>query len=222
MPDLSEGLAIIIGTIIGAFITALGSIINRRLNKRQREEDSRERFFYEVYPKRLAVYEEVIKELETMKKSGESLISPRLTRDAARGKVYKDIYSLNALYARIRMYGSAKTLLFFTHLIFTAEKIPARLREADAFPGGVFGQWIGAVNETLEDIIQNTRGDAGSNLVDEFITKHYEIKEGFFSRIKGTLFPSKMTKSIKKSDRIYKQIQDAMRREKNARIDDGC
>jgi hypothetical protein len=97
MPDLPEGLAV----VFAALITVAGMVFVQNSNNKQREKDSQERFFYEIYPKRLALYEEIIKELQAMLESGESLMRPDLTKEAVIGKITKDTHALINLLARL-------------------------------------------------------------------------------------------------------------------------
>jgi hypothetical protein len=226
MPDLSEGWAIIIAAGIGAFFTVFGmvlvQILNNCSNKQQRETDSKERFFYEVYPKRLAVYDEAIKKLEAIIESGQSLMKPSLlTNETARDRISQDKHLLNDLFTRIRMFGSAYTIVIFKNLLFKADDTLADIYKAGDYCGVIFGRWINTVRIILQDFIQAIREDAGSNFVDKTIRVYFpKTNDGLINRIKDKLFPSPVTKQIKGLDNLYEQIQEAMRQEKDAQTDD--
>jgi hypothetical protein len=117
-------------TVQAAIITVGGMVftfvITLFFNSCQRKKDSKERFFYEVYPKRLAVYEEVIKELDAMYKTGESLQNLELTKDIAVKKVSEDKHILNFLFSKLTIYGSIHSRLIIVCLLSTSEDILTR------------------------------------------------------------------------------------------------
>jgi hypothetical protein len=200
---------------------ALPGVSDWLQNHFQRKKDTSERAFYEVYPKRLAVYDTAIKELETIIESGESLMNLNLTKEAARDKISKDIHALIALFTRIRMFASAQTIVIFTILILEARNELATLYKAGDYVGVHLGRWIDTVRKTLEDFIQTVRKDTGGTFVDKIIRVYFpDTKDTCINRIRNKLFPSKGSKDMKKIDKIWEKVQESLRSEKNAPIDD--
>jgi hypothetical protein len=210
---LTEGLAI----IISAVITVGGMIFVQISNNNQRKKDSSERFFYEVYPKRLAIYEEAIKELKAIVERGESLMKPGFIKKTAMDSISKDIHTLTNLFARIRMFGSPQIQLVFQRLIFTAREEHRNIQEMGDQSGYIFGRWIHAVLVSLEDFITAVRKDTGGGLVDRTIQLYLPgTKASLFQRIRNKFFPSKSELEIKEMDLLYEKIQEeSLRREKD-------
>jgi hypothetical protein len=112
---MSEGKAIIIAAGIsvgGMIITVLANII---FNFLKGKADMKERFFYEVYPKRLAVYEDVIKELQGMNIMDEEKIM-RINGLEMSKIILANIHLLDILIARLFLYGSADSVTVLKEL----------------------------------------------------------------------------------------------------------
>jgi hypothetical protein len=207
--------------IITGVSTILGILITFGFTRLQRKTDASERAFYEVYPRRLAVYDAAIKELEAMIESGESLINLNLTKEAVRDKISKDMHALNVLFTRIRMFASTQTVIIFMGLILEARNELSILYKAGDYVGVLLGRWIDTVRKTLEDFIQTVRKDTGGNFVDRTIRVYFpETKDACFYRIRNKLFPSRWDKDIKKLDKLWDKVQESLRHEENAPIDD--
>ncbi|MDR0759678.1 MAG: hypothetical protein LBF74_06155 [Treponema sp.] len=208
MPNLSEGWAI----VIASGLTVLGMMFVQNSNTKQREKDSRERFFYEIYPKRLALYEEVIKELQAMIESGESLTGPGLTQEAVIGKITKDTHFLINLLARLGVFGNPNSRGIFETVISKAHDFCIDLKNGDYVPL-MLGGWIITIKETLDKFVQFVREDIGGNSVEITVRGHFAAKKrGLFKRIKQkcrSLF------LFKKCNKFHQN------REENRRHDEG-
>ena len=93
-----------IDIVIAAFISVGGIVLTQWFNYRERKDDSKERFFYEIYQRRLALYEEVIKTLTDMGKPGDYLL--KMTLRELNNKLIGDSHTLLALTSRLWIYGS--------------------------------------------------------------------------------------------------------------------
>ena len=94
--------AVIVGAVVGIF----GSILKDWI---QRKSLMRERFFYEVYPKRIELYQETIKELQSMMKIDiEEYMD--MTGIMASEKCIACLHTLTPLIARLRLFGSGNSV----------------------------------------------------------------------------------------------------------------
>jgi hypothetical protein len=108
---MSDARAIIIAAVITSVTAVVAMLItvicNLIFNERQRNKESRERFFYEMYQRRLALYDEIIKALYIMG-NPERKNREMSFRDFA-SKLLNDYYDLTTLVNRLRLFGSPKT-----------------------------------------------------------------------------------------------------------------
>jgi hypothetical protein len=220
MPNSSNEWTTVIGAGISAFFTVLGmilvQILNNRSNKRQREIDSKERFFYEVYPKRITLYEEIIKELGAIIESGQSLMGPDLTREACVKKISKDTHSLNNLLARIRIFGSSPISKIFEGLLAMAHNSLSHLNKGHYHVLMLSG-WIITVQETLDNFVRLVQKDAGYSIIDVTIKRYLSIaKINRFKRFTDKLFNYfRLVKNKKRMDKFLKRYHKSLRHEKN-------
>jgi hypothetical protein len=216
MPE-SESVAIIISSII----TVGGMVLIQFFVYLQGKAGSRERFFYEVFPKRLALYEEAIKELEAMIERGKSLIGPSLTKEAAWDRISKDVHSLKDLLTRIRIFGSVRTMTIFTSFLVNTHDVRANFDKTADYYGVNLGIWIDAIREMLEEFIQAVRKDTGGNFVDRIMKAYFtKTKIGRINRIRDKLFPSPLVREMTELDMLNQKLQDTLSREENTPIDD--
>jgi len=156
--------------LIPAFGVIAGIIVSQIFNYFQKKADSKERFFYEVYPKRLEVYEDVVKELAVMGKNEGFFSNPSMKMADIIKKVEDDIHILDGLRARLDLYGSPATRniisIFRVEMSTLLNNIPA---------SNYFGQisiaFFNAVNDAHNTFLEFVRKEAGSNLVDKRIEK---------------------------------------------------
>jgi hypothetical protein len=105
---MSEGIAVIIAAGIsvgGMVITVLANVF---VNYFARKADAEEKFFYDVYQRRLALYEDVMKELQAMQEVDIKkiiAISPVEISEMTIGK----LKTLETLVARLTIFGSANS-----------------------------------------------------------------------------------------------------------------
>jgi hypothetical protein len=107
---MTEEVAIIVAAVISSVVTVGGMfasiVYNSGTNKNQRKYDTKEKFFYEIYPKRLAVYEDVTKELMLMGRKDRDILNPHLAKEIVLKKIEDDLHTLDGLLARLDLYGS--------------------------------------------------------------------------------------------------------------------
>ena len=108
---MSDARATIIAAVITS-VTAIAAVLitticNLRYNERQRNRETKERFFYEMYQRRLALYDDVIKTLYVMGNPERKNLEMSF-RDFA-SKVLNDYYTLTTLINRLGLFGSQKT-----------------------------------------------------------------------------------------------------------------
>jgi len=104
---MNEAHAIIIASIITVGGMLAGIIISLLTNKSQRENDSKERFFYEIYQRRLALYEDVFKILDTIGKPQGAILG--MSPDEFGSLVLTYYQTLLTLINRLRIFGSKET-----------------------------------------------------------------------------------------------------------------
>lgn len=184
-------------TVGGMFFTF---VITLLFNSYQRKKDSKERFFYEVYPKRLTVYEDVIMKLGAMVKTGESLQNLNLTKEIAVKKVSKDRHTLGLLVSRLTIYGSAHSLVIISSLFIKSDEIIVKFYKYPNSLNEIFGNRLVSVKEELAEFKQAVRKDTNVNFIDKtinsyftnvFIRCFYKLKNSvihFFVAVKGFIF----------------------------------
>jgi hypothetical protein len=205
------------GVVIAAVFTVAGMVFVQISNNKQREKDSRERFFYEIYPKRLALYEEVIKKLQAMIESGESLTGPGLTKEAVIGKITKDTHSLINLLARLRIFGNPNSRGIFETVISKAHDFCIDLENGHYVPL-MLGGWITTIKETLDKFVQFVREDIGGNSVEITIRGHLAAKKrSLFKRIKQKFFSLSL---FKKCNKFHQNREENRRHDEDTPIND--
>jgi hypothetical protein len=166
MPNLSEGWAI----VIAAIISVGGMVLIQFFNWLQRKADFEDKYFFEVYSKRLAVYEDVIKELGALGKPVEALV--QMSDKDFSAKLIQAIHTLNGLLVRLDLYGSPGSrgdinLLYVKLSRMIASEPTANLlgKEADA------GAFLADVEQARINFTDFVSGETGRNLIDEKISK---------------------------------------------------
>ena len=101
---MTEGIAIVIAAVITVGGMFGSNFLHSRSNERQRRKDSKERFFYEIYQRRLALYEDVIKTLDAMGRTEADLF--KMSKQDFSDKVLCDFHKLIVLSNRLVIYGS--------------------------------------------------------------------------------------------------------------------
>jgi hypothetical protein len=168
MPDFTN--PIIVSAMISVGGVVVAAVANLLYNRWYRKADFNDRCFFEAYNRRLAVYEDVIKELGALGKPREAL-----TRMSARGfstKVMQTIHALDGLLVRLYLYGSPGSrgninLLHVKLCRMINPEPSANLlgKKADA------GAFLADIEQARIDFTDFVSGETGKNLVDEKIMK---------------------------------------------------
>jgi hypothetical protein len=159
--------------VFDKFLPALGVIagiiLTQIFNYFQRRADSKERFFYEVYPKRIAVYEDAIKELAAMSKRDGDILNQHLPREAVLKIIEDDLHTLDGLRARIDFYGSpaARSIIGILRVDVGSQFGTVAL-EPDNFVHECIAL-LDIVDDARNHFLEITRKETGANLVDKRI-----------------------------------------------------
>ncbi len=94
---MSEGYAIIISSVISVGGIVIVQIINYLWRKR----DTKDRFFFETYQKRIEVYDEAIIDLDDICEKGKIFIISEHTSDTIYSKILTDTHRLNILHSKL-------------------------------------------------------------------------------------------------------------------------
>ena len=158
------------GAIIGFLFGLIKDLI-------QRKADTEERFFYEVYPKRLEVYEDVVKELEIMGKNEGFFSNPSMKMADILKKVEDDIHILDGLRARLDLYGSPAARNIISMLRVEMGGLLNDIPASDYF-GQISVAFFNAVKDAHNTFLEFVRKEAGADLVDKRIEKFLKGVEG--------------------------------------------
>jgi hypothetical protein len=104
---MDDANAIIIASLITVGGMLANFIINLFINRHQRKEDSKEQFFYEMYQKRITLYEDAFKALDAMGKPEESILGMSPDKFGSKALVYYQ--TLLTLINRLCIFGSQET-----------------------------------------------------------------------------------------------------------------
>jgi hypothetical protein len=100
---------LIISVVVAFFGTAFGFSLSILKDRMQRKASAEERFFYEIFPKRLAVYDNVIKEFHAMMEFDLEKMQTMRGIDVSE-QIIAHLHKLNFLTANLRLFGSRETV----------------------------------------------------------------------------------------------------------------
>jgi hypothetical protein len=188
---MTQETAIIIAAVISSAI-AVGAMFatfafTSRSNERQRKYDSKERFFYEIYQRRLALYEDVLKTLTVMGKPESDL--EKMPKQEFYDKVVGDFHTLLVFSNRLFIYGSPKTRGVLAEAAAQMKEIHKELQrgpgvEIEILCGNlnktpmahIVDSFILLVNGALAAFASSVREETETDFVDKRIN---EISKGF-------------------------------------------
>jgi hypothetical protein len=169
-------------TVVGMLATFVFTLI---FNGCQRKEDSKERFFYEIYQRRLALYDDVCKTLTDMGRPKEELLHMSVREFG--NKVIGDSHTLVALTNRLSIYGSPaarqilnapilemneilrKNILVHFANISGSEIVNSAVNSA--LFANVLDSFILLVNKSLLEFSESVGKETGADFVDKEITE---------------------------------------------------
>jgi hypothetical protein len=111
---MDQGIAIVIAAGISGGISVIigiagmlaNNFFNLRSNERQREWDFKERSFNEIYQRKIALFEDVIKTLAVMGRTEDDLM--KMSKQEFSDKVFADSHALFVLSSRLIICGSPR------------------------------------------------------------------------------------------------------------------
>jgi hypothetical protein len=185
--------------VISSIITVGGMLVTFFLTLfLQMKVQAKERFFYEVFPKRLAVYEDVIKELNSMISPDELTVNINMvinpdklfvnmsTADMIR-RHQEYTHTLTLLISRISIYGSLISERILQRLflrmrqrpfdVFHFEDVSARQE--------IWGTFRSLIRSTLTEFTESIREETGTYLVDEKLVEYIGKASGKPKTYKG-------------------------------------
>ena len=158
---MSEGIAIVIAAAIGIG----GIVLSQFFTYLQRKDESNERFLYEVYPRRLALYEDVLRFFSKAAKRKITLNDPPVSAD----EIFEAVHDLEILLDRFALFGSLDSRepldVLFKELVSMHNAVTAGLGEAERRNFNVF------ISRALKSFTEIIRGESGSNFVDKRLNK---------------------------------------------------
>jgi hypothetical protein len=102
---MGEGYAI----VIAAVVSVGGMVLIQFINYLQRKIDFKEQLFFVAYQKRIEVYEDVIKELQNMRKPDMRKIANATMMEATE-VIIADVHILSSLITRLCLFGSPRSV----------------------------------------------------------------------------------------------------------------
>lgn len=212
---MNEAHAIIIASIITVGGMLANFIINLFVNKSQRKEDSKERFFYEMYQRRLVLYEDVFKTLETIGKPENYILGMTADEFGSLAVVYYQ--TIMTLINRLRVFGSKET----KDVLETAKTELAVLLQNDLkiARGIITGNFIIDVIDKLKAVVTFDR-----KVIKDFIILLADTQAAFsecVERETGTNFVDDRINEVLKRF-AKKKKNKKLHRKHNAPINEQC
>jgi hypothetical protein len=169
MPNLPEGWAVVIGTVLGSLIAIFGVILTLSSNRRQRKADFQERLYFEGLHKRIAVYEDVLNTLSRMK------TNKKLPRDISlnglKVKFHVYTHALEIFEARLSLFGSPASIEIIRSLrdgLCDALVIDGD-PDNDTYARDVRTGFMGCIFKARLKFAESIRTEAPVKIIDEFV-----------------------------------------------------
>jgi hypothetical protein len=155
----------VIGAAVVLVTFMLTTFFNWLFSRSQRKADEEERFFYEAYPKRLAVYEETINFLSGITNREITLNAPPVPA----AEIFECIHALENLLVRIAIFGSLASMkpleLLHEKIIVIYKNVQAGIEVCGA------GRLRAIIVQALNAFTKLVREEAGANFVDDKVRK---------------------------------------------------
>jgi hypothetical protein len=168
---MSEEYSIVIAAIITVGGMLLNSIATVIVNWLFRKADANEKFFYEVYPKRLALYEDIIKKLTRMEKEGRDFLeSHSINFNSEIQKIIEgDMHILDILHVRIELYGSSAARIIIASLLLGMWN---RCRGFDSVKSSSeYFAFLDEIKDARDRFLEFCRKEAGADFIDKKFRK---------------------------------------------------
>ena len=155
-----------ISAIGGAVVVFLFDLIKDRV---QRRANSEENFFYDVYNRRIALYEDVMKELQSMQAPDLDGLK-NITGLEVSKMIVGYLQTVNTLIARLRFFGNADSRELLNKLCGQMAQLQDKALENPMAAGGVIViSLIETIEDTLNSFIDITT-ETGSEVIDKKIS----------------------------------------------------
>ena len=180
--------------VISSIITVVGMLgtfaITQLSISRQRKSEVNERFFYELYPKRLAVYEKIKNRLIEMRK--QTSIFSSMTHKELQNTISENLHDMLNLCHELYIFGNPETFGIASDFIKQAKSLPsiqfgsnevgnkqemllhkARLDEIEVYVSGL----VKLIDISLDSFTGSIKAEAGAHFFDNKI-KNFIKKVG--------------------------------------------
>jgi hypothetical protein len=163
----------LIGNIITAVSVICAVIVTFCLEEFRKKREFKRMNRHEIYQKRLALYEEVIKELSSMAGTDEAIA--KLSNDDLNARIIGLQHTLLTLINRLTIYGSPRSIELLRILITklrspTLKRIPVYLEGSYTFHKSLLLR----IDLALTEFAKTVRKEMGIDSVDKEIAKHYK------------------------------------------------
>jgi hypothetical protein len=153
----------------GVVITAIANLI---FNSRQINISKKERLFYEIYAKRLAVYEDVINVLDEMGNDEFSFLQVDITNEDVFKKINDGMHTLWILHSRLTLYGSTRARAVIDLFLLEGHSMLSEFYNGFQERGITGAQWFSIIKEKLVDFTDIVSGEAKTKLIDNIIDEY--------------------------------------------------
>jgi hypothetical protein len=172
MPNMTEGWAIVIAAFISVGGIVITVITNLIFNSRQINTGKKERLFYEIYAKRLAVYEDVINILDEMGNDESSFLQINITDEEVFKKINDGMHTLWTLHSRLTLYGSTRSRAAIDLFLVEGHSMLCEFYDGSQERGIAIAQWFSTIKEKLVDFTDIVSGETKTKLIDRIIDEY--------------------------------------------------
>jgi hypothetical protein len=175
MPDFTN--PIIVSAMISVGGVVVATVANLFYNAWYRKADFNERCFFEAYKRRLAVYEDIVRELNSMKDP--NILIRSISAREVRDKIFTEyIHTLGILTVRLCLYGSLGSRKLFHSFIVQMRALPFDEDVIEPQAGAHYrAVLLNFLENALNEFTEFVSGETGNNLVDKKIMKFAERVE---------------------------------------------
>ena len=167
---MSTEIAIILSAIIAAGISLLTLLITRVFDARSEKRKEQERFFYEIFPKRLELYEEIIKKTDFIGNNADALLCISLAELVI---YYTDKGNILAdLSFRCTIFGSARVVSALALLVDAIANICQLIMSLDESPDTVsqerlINSFTPSAISIKNKLLELIREESGTDMIDK-------------------------------------------------------
>jgi hypothetical protein len=187
-PHVQAAIITLLGMLATFILNLAYNIYN---NHRHRKYETKTKFFYEMYPKRLEVYDEVDDVLTEICQFSSKL--NKLDRANASEIIISDMYNLKRLSHKLSVYGSVDTWRIISGLHIQIKEISSKYLDFDVdivtprkiakFSDEIalaefILNTVAAVNASYTAFTDSVRAESGENYIDKEITEFLKNAAG--------------------------------------------